>query len=1180
MPQFSHLHCHSQYSLLDGAASFDAMFKKAEAEGMPALAMTDHGNMFGAMEFVSVAEKYMVKNGDSVSYKVKPIVGCEFYVVEDRHKKSFSKEAKDNRHHQLMLAKDKDGYRNLSRLCSLGFVEGLYSKYPRIDKELIVQYHKGLIATTCCLGAAVPQAIMNKSEEEAEKEFKWWLDLFGDDYYVELQRHSLPEQEQVNAVLLKFAKKYNVKVIATNDSHYLDREDSNPHDILLCINTGELKSTPIWKGDFGDPASKKGYRFGFPNDEFYFKGQKEMEKLFHDVPEALDNTNEIVDKVTPFKLKSDIMLPEYPLPQGFSDNDSYLEFLTNQGAVKRYGVITPEIDERLKFELQVIRQMGFAGYFLIVQDFINKGRDLNVLVGPGRGSAAGSAVAYCIGITNIDPIKYSLLFERFLNPERVSMPDIDVDFDDEGRQRVIEYVVEKYGKNQVAQIITFGTMAAKMSIKDVSRVLDIPIAESNALAKLVPEKPGTKLKDAIADVKELTDYYKGGGQQATILKTAEKLEGSVRNTGIHAAGIIIAPKDLLDCIPVTVAKDADLFVTQFEGKYIESAGMLKMDFLGLKTLTIIRDALKLIKQHRDIELNIDEIPLDDGPTYALYQRGETVATFQFESEGMRMYLKELKPTNIEDLIAMNALYRPGPMDFIPQFIARKHGREKVEYPHALLEGILTNTFGIMVYQEQIMQAAQIMAGYSLGGADLLRRAMGKKDKEKMAKEREKFVKGAGEIHHVPKADAEKVFSIMERFAEYGFNRSHAAAYSVVAYQTAFLKANYPAEYMASVLTHNIGTIEKITFFMDECRRMGVTILGPDVNESQVNFSVTGSGAIRFGLGAIKGVGEQAVHGIIEERERSGPYTSIFDFISRSNLKAINKRNLENLVRAGAFDCFETPHRAQYFAEDGKMSFMDVLVRYGAGVQTAAEASQVSLFGGAGGGAAIPPPRLPDVEQWGEIEKLRYEKEVVGFYLSGHPLDQFKFEMDHLCTCSLDQATEPRYHNTEVKVAGIISKKVVKQSKNGSPFAVISLEDYNSTIEMPFYGRDYEKLPPFAEEGNFVYIRAKVMPRFSQPDVFELKPQSVELLNLQREKQCKGVSMKLLLRNLEADMPERIASIAKEHRGELPLMVDIIDDEDQVAVRMKSNMRVRPDNELLQQLGTMAHKVDLLRGNQQ
>ena len=816
--QFTHLHCHTQYSLLDGASSISGMVEKAAADNMKAIAITDHGNMFGAFKFVEECNK---KN-------IKPIVGCEFYLVEDRHKKVFTKEQPDKRYHQLLLAKDQAGYHNLSKLCSLGFIQGMYGKYPRIDKEILLQYHEGLIATTCCLGAMIPQYILKRSVEEAEAEFKWWLDLFGEDYYIELQRHKMPEQDKVNAVLLGFAKKYNVKIIASNDSHYIDRNDSEAHDILLCINTGanlnQEKTT-------GEDDTDKRKRFAFPNDEFYFKTTAEMTAVFSDLPQAIDNTNEIVDKITAPVLKRKILLPNFPMPGEFTNADDYLRHLTFEGALKRYKNITAEIEDRLNYELKVVKEMGFAGYFLVVSDFIKKGKDMGVRVGPGRGSAAGSAIAYCIEITNIDPLKFNLLFERFLNPERISMPDIDTDFDDEGRQKVIDYVVEKYGKNQVAQIITFGTMAAKSAIKDVARVMEFPINDSNLLSKMVSDRPGITLKEAYKESKDLKAIRNGTDIRSRILAQAEVLEGSVRNTGVHAAGVIIAPDDLTKYIPIAVAKDSDLYITQFDGKLIEEAGMLKMDFLGITNLNNIRDTLLILKNKHGIDLNIDTIPEDDELTFKLFQRGDTVAIFQFESEGMQKNLKELKPTTLEDLIAMNALYRPGPMDFIPNYINRKHGREKVVYPHALLENLLKPTYGIMVYQEQIMQCAQIVAGYSLGGADLLRRAMGKKDKEKMAKERVKFVEGAKELHQLDAAKANEIFDVMERFAEYGFNRSHAAAYSVLAYQTAYLKAHYPAEYMAAVMSRKTDSVSEISKLTAECKRMGIAVLGPSVNAS-------------------------------------------------------------------------------------------------------------------------------------------------------------------------------------------------------------------------------------------------------------------------------------------------------------------------------------------------------------
>lgn len=1148
MPDFSHLHVHTQFSLLDGAANISDLMRKAQKDGMKAMALTDHGNMFGAFKFVAEARKFAVK----------PIVGCEFYLVENRLQKTFNKENKDVRYHQLMLAKNAQGYKNLSKLCSLGYIEGLYSKWPRIDKELILQYHEGLIATTCCIGAEVPQAILNQGEEEAEKIFKWWLDVFGEDYYIELQRHNMPEQEIVNQTLLKFAKKYNVKTIASNDSHYVDREDYNAHDILLCVNTGEFQSTEIGDG--------KGKRFGFPNDQFYFKTQQEMASLFSDVPEALDNTNEIVDKVETLNLKRDILLPNFPLPPGFETADDYLAHLTYEGAKKKYKVLTLEVEERIRHELKIIKDMGFAGYFLIVADFINAGKDMGVLIGPGRGSAAGSVVAYCINITNIDPIKYSLLFERFLNPERVSMPDIDTDFDDEGRQKVIDYVVEKYGYKQVAQIITYGTMAAKMAIKDVARVTELPLSEANALAKLVPERPGITLLQAYEESPELKAIREGNDKRAEVLKMAEKLEGSVRNSGIHAAGVIIAPDDLTNYIPVSTSKDSNLLVTQFDGKVIEDAGMLKMDFLGLKTLTIIKDCLKLIKKNHGVDIDIDNIDLEDPKTFELYQTGNTVGTFQFESPGMRKYLQELQPTTIDDLIAMNALYRPGPMDFIPNFIKRKRGEEKVEYPHELLEPILKSTYGIMVYQEQIMQTAQILAGYSLGQADLLRRAMGKKKVDEMNKHREIFVKGAKEKHNIDSKKAEEVFSVMEKFAQYGFNRSHAAAYSVVAYQTAYLKAHYPAEYMAAVLTHNQNSIEKITFFMDECKRQGIKVLGPNVNQSGVYFDVNKEGEILFGLGAIKGAGEAAVEAIIQEREKNGPFTSIFNFAERVNLRAVNKKTFESLALSGAFDCFNDFHRRQYvYAPEGEISLIEKAIKYGGMIQAEKNSAQTSLFGDASS-ASIPPPKVDPVEPFGDIEKLRLEKEVVGFYISGHPLDQYRVDIQHFCTCSTDKIEE--HKGKEISVAGIVTKSVSRQTKTGKSFGLFTIEDYEGSLEMAMFGEEYLKHQHLLGVGQYVFVTGKVQERYNQIGMWELRPTSIQLLADIRDKMCKTVRLEVSLHDVTESFIHHLEELARNYPGKTNLLVNVTWEEknNRVSVDMMSRQfKINPHNQMIDEL---------------
>ena len=1203
MPVFSHLHSHTQYSLLDGQASISALMKKAQADGMPAVALTDHGNMFGAFNFVAEANKY----------NVKPIVGCEFYMVADRHKKTFLREKgeKDNRYHQLLLAKDQAGYHNLSKLCSMSFIEGVYSKFPRIDKELLKQYHEGLIATSCCIGAEVPQAILFESEERAEELLKWWLDVFGEDYYIEIQRHGLmnfdgtgKSQEDVNQVLLGFAKKYNVKVICTNDSHYVDQTDYAAHDLLLCVNTAEERSIPV--GDFETnyytvltadqrvhydtldnlkaahaydenarrmlarideelqkPPKQRKRRFGFANDQFFFKSQAEMNALFADVPQSVDNTNEIVDKITPPKLARDILLPNFPLPPQFANADEFLRDLTFKGAFEgakpRYSERTAEVEERLSYELRIIQTMGFAGYFLITQDFINKGRSMGVAVGPGRGSAAGSAVAYCVGITNIDPIKYSLLFERFLNPERVSMPDIDIDFDDVNRQKVIDYVVQKYGKTQVAQIITFGTMAAKSSIKDVARAMELPLPAANEIAKLVPEKPGTTLAGAFRDVPELQAMREDKNDlKGQILALAERLEGSVRNTGIHAAGIIIAPDDITKYIPVSTSKDSDLLITQFDGKVIESAGMLKMDFLGLKTLTIIVDALNLIERNHGIKIDIDDIPLDDEKTYQLYQRGDTIGTFQFESEGMRMYLKDLKPTNIEDLIAMNALYRPGPMQFIPDFINRKHGREPVEYPHELLKPILDYSQGIMVYQEQIMQTAQILAGYSLGGADLLRRAMGKKDMKKMALEREKFIEGAGKLHKIPAKKASEVFDVMEKFAEYGFNRSHSAAYSVVAYQTGYLKANYPAEYMAAVLTNNMGDIKKVTFFIEEARKQGVAVLGPDVNESEQKFNVPRANQIRFGLAAIKGAGEAAVLELVEERRKSGPFSDVFDFAKRVNLRSVNKKTWESLAQAGAFDSFEKYNRRQFMdAPAGDQNLIEKAMKLGQQHQAAKESAQHSLFGASAFGAvAAPLPKVPDLDEWSATEKLRREKEVVGFYLSGHPLDIYRMEIEAYCTCPLDKLEDQK--GKDVNIAGLISGVTFRTTKSGQPMVSFNVEDYDSSLNLALFRDDFTKFGPLINPKNYhndqvppMFIRGKMELRYGTQDQWELKIKHMEQLANVADKLSKGVRVKLDLRTVTGPMIDRLQEAIEHAKGSKRLEIQFVEPHERLAVDMFS-----------------------------
>ncbi|MBL7953727.1 MAG: DNA polymerase III subunit alpha [Flavobacteriales bacterium] len=1174
---FSHLHVHTQFSLLDGAASIPSLFKKAAKDGQPALAITDHGNMFGAFKFVAEAGKH--KNDDGTP-KVKPIVGCEFYVVADRFKKTFTRDDKDKRFHQLMLAKNAEGYKNLSKLCSLGFMDGFYSKYPRIDKELIVKYHEGLIATTCCLGASVPQAIMRAGDGDlsaAEAEFKWWLDLFGEDYYIELQRHGIPEQDKVNAVLVQWAGKYNVPIIASNDSHYTDREDSNAHDILLCINTGEKQSTPIATDE---DTSTRDKRFGFPNDQFFFKTQAQMAETFRDLPESLDNTNLIVDKVETLKLKKDILLPNYQLPEGFTNQDDYLQHLTYQGAIKRYindGVsgidsLDAKIKERLDFELFVIRTMGFAGYFLIVQDFINHGREIGVLIGPGRGSAAGSAVAYCIGITNIDPIKYDLLFERFLNPDRKSMPDIDTDFDDEGRQRVIDYVVEKYGQNQVAQIVTYGSMAAKSSIRDVARVMDLPLAEADRLAKLIPERPGIELgrllrapmdgegslkqkenlgSDEIALVKQLREVLESGELTSDVLNAAEKLEGSVRGTGVHAAGIIIAPSDLTEIIPVCTSKESTLLLTQYDGKVIEDAGVIKMDFLGLKTLTIIRDALRMIKANHGVDIDIDGIPLDDPKTYALYQRAETNGTFQFESAGMQKYLRELKADQFGDLIAMNALYRPGPLEYIPTFIKRKHGLERIVYDLPEMEDLLKETYGVTVYQEQVMLLSQKLAGFTKGDADVLRKAMGKKDRATLDKMKGKFLEGTAERGFDAKV-CEKIWTDWEAFAQYAFNKSHSTCYAFVAYQTAWLKANYPSEYMASVLTHSQGSIDKITFFMEECRRMGISVLGPDVNESQLQFSVNKQGQIRFGLGAVKGVGEAAVEAIVTERQANGPYKDIYDLMRRVNLRAANRKALESLAYAGAFDGFPKSHRAHFFhsAGEGKPTFLETLVRYGQQSQDGADSAQVNMFGESDDAAGIPEPTLPAIDPWSALEQLHYEKEVIGFYLSGHPLDDHRLEIKYLCNTTLPDLKElDKLAGRDLTFAGIVTKAEHRIAKSGKPFGSLSLEDHSGTHEFMFFSEDYMKFKLYLQTGALLLVKGKAMVRTWGRDEgqLELKVYNIDLLGDAREKYITKLNLKLDADRVDDALARELGQLLKASPGKCRVSIQLVSEQEKMAL---------------------------------
>ena len=954
----------------------------------------------------------------------------------------------------VLLAKNKKGYHNLAKMSSIAFVDGFYY-VPRIDREVIKKYKEDIIVLTGNLYGEVPSKILNLGEKQAEDALIWWKEEFKDDFYIELMRHNQQDEKIVNETLLKFSKKHAVKVIATNNTFYLEKKDANAHDILLCVKDGEKQATPIGKG--------RGYRYGLPNQEYYFKSSDEMKALFADLPEAIINIQEIVDKIEIFTLARDVLLPAFDIPEEFKDaadeedkgkrgENNFLKHLTFVGAKKRYGEITESIKERLDFELSVIEKTGYPGYFLIVEDFIREARNMDVAVGPGRGSAAGSVVAFCLWITNIDPIKYDLLFERFLNPERVSMPDIDIDFDDEGRGRVMDYVINKYGANQVAQIITYGTMAAKSSIRDTARVLDLPLFEADRIAKLIPL---IKLKNIFGDdakskgkvaglrsedkqlVEELKSLSFGNDLVSETINKATMLEGSVRNTGIHACGVIITPGDITNYVPVALAKDSDMYVTQFDNSVVESAGLLKMDFLGLKTLTLIKDTVKIVKAKHDVILDPENFPLDDEKTYELFQKGETVGIFQYESPGMQKHMRSLKPTVFADLIAMNALYRPGPMEYIPSFINRKHGTEDIEYDLPAMEEYLAETYGITVYQEQVMLLSQKLADFTKGEADVLRKAMGKKQIAVLDKMKPKFVEQAAAKGHDPEK-LEKIWKDWEAFASYAFNKSHSTCYAWIAYQTAYLKAHYPAEYMASVLSNNMNDIKSVSFFMEECKRMGLEVFGPDLNESYLKFSVNEEGAVRFGMAAVKGVGAGAVRAIIKEREENGNFNSIFDLAKRIDLRAANKKSFDSLIKAGAFDSFADTHRAQYFSTDEKgLTFLERAMKFGSKYQENENSAQVSMFGEAST-VQFPEPDIPECETWGTMELLSQEKEVIGIYISAHPLDDFKNELK-FCNASLKhfKADLTKFVNMNLAFAGIVTDVQHRVSKAGKGWALFT-----------------------------------------------------------------------------------------------------------------------------------------------
>ncbi|MCQ2973991.1 MAG: DNA polymerase III subunit alpha [Bacteroidales bacterium] len=1280
MTEFIHLHVHSHYSILDGMSKVPDLVNKCIKNGMKAMALTDHGNMYGIKDLfdtckkingkpkgkISDCEDEIKKNTDpektaeleakleqlkkeAAEYvPFKPIIGIETYCAHENFDVETQKGHEKSRGgwHLILIAKNKTGYKSLCKLSSLAFTKGYHYK-PRIDKASLEKYHEGLIVCSACIGGEVPSKILQGDIEGAKESVKWFKNLFGDDYYLELQRHKTDKensntetfelQEQANKVLIEFAKEFNIKLIATNDVHFVEEEHGEAHDRLICLSTGK---------DYDDPDRMK-----YTKQE-WLKTPDEMAQIFSDIPEALSNTLEIANKVEVYDINSDPIMPKFPIPQEFgteeeyrkkfSEKDLFDEFtqdengkvvlsqedaekkikklggyeklyrikleadylskLAYEGSVKRYGEkLNEEQAERIKFELHIMKTMGFPGYFLIVQDYIRGAREeLGVSVGPGRGSAAGSVVAYCLGITNLDPLKYDLLFERFLNPDRISLPDIDVDFDDDGRGKVLDWVTHKYGAEKVAHIITYGTMATKSSIADVSRVQKIPLPIVNKIKSYIPEKTfeetqvkavdGTVPKKMpkvnlgtcfkyIPELHQLVDGEEPEGFQlegqnnnvSSMLKYAKDLEDTNRQIGIHACGVIIGAQDLTDIAPVCTIKDKDsgqdVVVTQYDGHVVESVGLIKMDFLGLKTLSLIKETLKNIKKHRGEDIDIEAIPIDDPETYKLYSEGRTIGTFQFESPGMQKYLKELKPTQISDLIAMNALYRPGPMDYIPTFINRKLGKEPIEYDLPVMEKYLKDTYGVTVYQEQVMLLSRLLAGFTRGQADTLRKAMGKKLEAMLADLKPKFLDGGVKNGH-PKEVLEKIWKDWEKFASYAFNKSHAACYGWVAYQTGYLKAHYPAEYMAANLTRNKDSITDVTKFMEECKAMKIEVKGPDVNESELNFSVTKDGGIRFGLGGIKGVGEAAVEAIVKEREKNGPYKDIYNFAERVNLSQVNRRTLENLALAGAFDSFNCITRTQFMGQalGENMTFSEALSKYGSRMQTDAGKVQNSLFGDTVV-VEVKKPMPAPTEEWSNLVKLNKEKELVGIYLSAHPLDPYRLEIENYCNATCSELNEiNNFKNKDIKIAGIISAVESRTSKSGNPFGTFTLEDFSGGFKIVMFGKDYINYKQYFTVGYALLVKGKAMPKFNDPTDYEFKVQSIEMLNDVKDKMLNGITLKMPISDLNSEMIQRIKKLT-ERKGSSQLGFQFFDPKNsRISIKMHSrSYRIKIDNDLITKL---------------
>ena len=1188
------LHNHSQFSVLQSTISVKDLVRAASDNQMPAVAITDHGNMMGAFHFVKEIGNYNRAirqqnheardlEGRAEGQEIKGIVGCEFFICEDHANKS----QKDNGYQVVFLAKTKKGYHNLVKMSSKAYTDGFYY-LPRIDRSIVETYKEDLIVLTGNLYGEVPSKILNVGERQAEEALLWWKEKFGADLYVEIMRHQQEDEDRVNPVLISMAQKNKVKLVATNNTYYINQEDANAHDILLCVKDGEKQATPIGRG--------RGYRYGLPNQEYYFKSSDKMKSLFKDIPEAIINIQEVVDKIEPFELARDVLLPKFDIPDSFINpadaadsgkrgENTYLRDITYKGAKKRYVELTDSIKERIDFELKTIENTGYPGYFLIVEDFIRVARSMDVSVGPGRGSAAGSVVAYCLWITNIDPIKYNLLFERFLNPDRVSMPDIDIDFDDEGRGRVMDYVINKYGSSQVAQIITYGTMAAKSSIRDTARVLDLPLGDADRIAKLIPnmaklskifntteKELKTKFRPEDMElINQLLNLSEGEDLEAETINQAQILEGSLRNTGIHACGVIITPSDITNYVPIATAKDSDLYVTQFDNSVVEDAGLLKMDFLGLKTLTLIKDTVKIVKAKHNVILDPENFPLDDQLTYELFQRGETVGVFQYESPGMQKHMRDLKPTVFADLIAMNALYRPGPIEYIPSFIRRKQGDEDISYDLPEMEEYLKETYGITVYQEQVMLLSQKLADFTKGEADVLRKAMGKKQIEVLDKMKPKFINQAA-AKGMASDKLEKIWTDWEKFASYAFNKSHSTCYAWIAYQTAYLKAHYPAEYMASVLSNNMNDIKQVTFFMEECKRMKLNVLGPDVNESYYKFSVNQNNAVRFGMGAIKGVGHGAVKTIVQERKNEGPYKSIFDLAKRIDLKAANKKAFENLANAGGFDCFESTHRAQYFQDEGDgVTFLEKTIKYANRFQENKNSAQVSLFGESSD-VQIDEPLIPPCQLWGAMEKLAREKEVVGIYISGHPLDDFKIEMQSFCNGDISVFRDlPAFLNKEISFGGVVTDVQHRVSKQGKGWASFTIEDYINSHEFRIFGEEYLKFKHFLMHNNFVFVRTLIKEGWINRETGvkgepRLQFNSFQLLHDVMESYAKKLSIQLNIKEISEEKIQTINDLLKMHSGNHILKFVVYDNDDELKLEMNSRLRkIKISQELLEEL---------------